>query len=363
MPTQAEELQAKEFLKRAEVRTMKKDLRALREFDALKERDKIARIKTLEEQLEEKKKLDAALVGKIKKAPEETDIKEEELAKIEQILEKNEDEEKIAEKDLKNYATEEERQQIFLLESQRFAFEEQVDEIDKQKDPSLKLQENGLLLKKRDQQARLNEISEEEEKLEQEQKAITDKEKATTIAAERKGLEKSRSELEKRIEAVEKKRWEAERQIQETNDKISQVNVLLEQNSKQKNDLKNKVLGADKSLRDLYSAIMTREEEKRKGQAQEQLAKRAAGAEVRAEKNEQIQRQQWANSPQRSAGAPQTIKEKLTQSFKAEDEQRKKFLQDIDSLVKESDSITPPEVGPKMREDSLPRPPVAPKKN
>ena len=49
MATQAEETQAKEFLKRAEIRTMRKDLLSLREADSLKERDKIATIKTLED--------------------------------------------------------------------------------------------------------------------------------------------------------------------------------------------------------------------------------------------------------------------------------------------------------------------------
>ena len=48
MVTTDEEIQAKEFLKRAEIRTMRKDLKALREFDALKERDKIVKIKTIE---------------------------------------------------------------------------------------------------------------------------------------------------------------------------------------------------------------------------------------------------------------------------------------------------------------------------
>ena len=56
MVTVDEEVQAKEFLKRAEVRTMKKDLLAIREGDALKERDKIAHIKTLEEQRAEQAK-------------------------------------------------------------------------------------------------------------------------------------------------------------------------------------------------------------------------------------------------------------------------------------------------------------------
>ena len=63
MVTVDEELQAKEFLKRAEIRTMRKDLQALREVDALKERDKIAKIKTLEEQeLEHQKQLEAGLL-------------------------------------------------------------------------------------------------------------------------------------------------------------------------------------------------------------------------------------------------------------------------------------------------------------
>ena len=51
MVTADEETQAKEFLKRAEIRTMKKDLLQLREVDSLKERDKIAKIRTFEEQL------------------------------------------------------------------------------------------------------------------------------------------------------------------------------------------------------------------------------------------------------------------------------------------------------------------------
>ena len=129
MVTQTEEQQAKDFLKRAEIRTMKKDLLILREGDSLKERDKIATIKTLDEQL----------------AEHEKEMREKEAiekAKREEVLQKNEGQERIAEKDLKNYATEQERQQIFLLESQRMGFEKQVDEIDKEKDPTLKLEKN-----------------------------------------------------------------------------------------------------------------------------------------------------------------------------------------------------------------------------
>ena len=113
MATQAEETQAKEFLKRAEIRTMKKDLLSLREVDALKERDKIAHIKTLEEQQAEQQK----------KIQEKESL---EKSKREDILQKNEGQERIAEKDLKNYASEQERQQIFLLESERLELAKSV---------------------------------------------------------------------------------------------------------------------------------------------------------------------------------------------------------------------------------------------
>ena len=185
MVTVDEETQAKEFLKRAEIRTMRKDLQALREVDALKERDKITKIKTLEEQLEEKQKQDLASTSARATADKEK-------VGMETVLQKNEGQERVAEKDLKNYATEQERQQIFLLESQRLGFEKQIDLIDKEKDPALKLQKNKILLQKRDQQTKLTSVLEEEKKLETEQKFITDKEQATTVPAERKGLEQSR---------------------------------------------------------------------------------------------------------------------------------------------------------------------------
>ncbi|MGA2417730.1 MAG: hypothetical protein ABSF55_00590 [Candidatus Staskawiczbacteria bacterium] len=323
MPTQAEETQAKEFLKRAEIRTMKKDLLALREVDSLKERDKIATIKTLEEQLEERKM----------EIAKEAQARQEKVGR-EEVLTKNEGQEKIAEKDLKNYATEQERQQIFLLESQRLGFEKQIDSIDKEKDPALKLEKNKILLQKRDWQAKLNAILEQEKKLEDEQKFIAEKSQTTTIPSERKGLESRRWDLDKEIQDVEKKRWEAEKQIQDFDAKVSQIDRNSDMLVTEKNGLRDKILGADKSLREIYSAVMAREEEKRRGQSQEQIAKREALAKIRAEENEKVQRQQWSHptAPAQKSVAqiPVPAKKIMTKSFTAEDEQRKKFLQDVE---------------------------------
>jgi len=251
MPTQAEETQAKEFLQRAEIRTMRKDLIKLRESDSLKERNKIATIKTLDEQLLEKQKTDLAIMAAL--APNKEKIKRNE------VLQKNEKQEIIAEKDLKNYANEQERQQIFLLESQRLDFEQQINGIDQKKDSALKLQNNELMLKKRDLQNKLNKILLQEKKIEDEQKLITEKSQSTTIASERKSLESRRWDLDKQIQEIEKIRWDTEKQMQDLNSQKTLADKESEKNISDKNNLQNKILGIDKSLREIYSVIMVRQ--------------------------------------------------------------------------------------------------------
>lgn len=339
MVTVDEEIKAKEFLKRAEIRTMRKDLLKLRESDALKERDKIAHLKTLEEQLEEQKKKNEATI--LAKA-----AADKEKAGLEEVLTKNEGVERIAEKDLKNYATEEERQQIFLLESQRLALEKQVDAIDKEKDPALKLQKNKLLLQKRDQQEKLDAILADEKKLEDEQKFIAEKEQTTAIASEKKSLEQTRADLDKKVQEIEKKRWAQEKQIQDTDNVVSQTDKSSDLLVTEKNGLRDKILGADKSLRDIYSAVMAREEEKRRGKDAEQVARKEALAKARLEEKENVQRQQWSPStiskqvnatsaPKKPLEIPVPIpvKKNLAESFQAENEARKKFIQDVEQAT------------------------------
>lgn len=297
MVTQAEETQAKEFLKRAEIRTMRKDLLILREGDALKERDKIVQIKTLEELIAPQKN-----VGK------------NEMEGLKEVLQKNENQEKIAEKDLKNFANEQERQQMFLLESQRFGFEKQADEIDQKKDPELKLEKNKLLLQKRDLQTKLNSILEKEKKLEDEQKFISEKSQTTTIPAEKKSLEQRRWDIDKEIQDIEKKRWEVEKQIEDADAKVGQTDKLSESLVQEKNQLSDKIMGINKSLREIYSGVVAREEEKRSGKTKEQLAQREILSKARAEEKENVQRQQRIQIPVPSK----------------EEEQRKKFLQDVE---------------------------------
>jgi hypothetical protein len=368
MASQVEEQEAAEFLKRAEIITMKKDLSALREADALKERDKIAKIKTLEEQLQEKNKADEAKLAQTK----------EKFAR-EEVLEKNAGEEKIAEKDLKNFATEQERQQIFLLESQRLGFEKQIDEIDQKKDPAVKLEKNNLLLKKREWQAKLDAILADEKKLEGEQNFVAEKSQTTTIPEEKKGLEERRWEIDKQIQDIEKKRWEVERQMEEIDKQTTEKDTSSERLVQEKNSLRDKVLGINKSLREIYSSVMEREEVKRAGLAQEQLQRKEVLAKSRLEEKEKVQRQQWTGAAvkmhEKDEGylskAPEAVRKKILETGQKEEEQREKFLHNVETWSGEEKSEPKilqdrlsniPAPQPKTEVPVPPPPPPAPKR-
>lgn len=325
MPTQAEEQQVREFLKRAEVRTMKKDLQNLREADALKERYKIVKIKTLEEQRQEQER-------RLKQA--EREKQEAEKAKRERVLSENEREERSAEKQLKEYATEEERQQVFLLEAQRLSFGNKILEIDGKKDPALKLEKNKLLLERRDWEAKLKATSEGEAKLDTEENFINEKAEQSGIPEEKKSLEKRRWEIEDQRKEMEKKRWEIETQLQNIDKRISQTDKLSQQLVSDRNNLNQKILGIDKSLRDIYSGVIARVEEKRRGQAEEQRAKREALAKTRSEAKEKIQRQQWTGADRQvpnNIPVPTKAAQKKKFEFEAEEEQRKQFMKDVEN--------------------------------
>ncbi len=362
MPTEAEELQAKEFLKRAEVRTMKKDLSKTRESDALKERDKIASIKTLDEQLEEFRKAnEAAILAKQQEQQEKT--------QREAVLQKNVSEERAAESELKNSATEEERQKIFLLESERFNLEKQIDAIDKEKDPALKLEKNQLLLKQREWQNKLNAVSGDEKKLEDEEKAITEKSQTTNIASQRKGLEERKWDLEKEIQEVEKRRWAIEKEIKDIEDKVAEINKSSDLLVTEKNGLRDKVLGIDKSLRDIYSVVVAREEEKRRGQAAEEVARKEELAKAQLQQKERVQREQWSGVSIKKqddgylSKAPEAVKKRILESAEDEEKKRQQFLQDVQNWTEDKNKEVSPSVSPVERASIEMPPPPPQKKN
>ena len=352
MPTQTEEQQAQEFLKRAEIRTMRKDLRELRETDALKERDKIAKIRTLEEQLKERTTAQEKISAKALS----------EKTEREKVLSENSRQERMAEKDLKNFATEQERQQIFILESERLSFEKQIDEIDKEKDPALKLEKNKIQIQKRDTKTRLKPILDKEKKLEDEQKLVVEKSQTTTIPSQKKALEQRKWDLDTEIQNTEKQRWQVEKEIQDLDEKAKEIDKSSEVLVQEKNKLRDKVLGIDKSLRDIYSGVIARVEERRRGQAEDQKIKKENLSKFRAGEREKVRAEQWRGPtvPQKKEflkSAPASFRAKIANSAEKEEEQRRTFLKNVETWAEEKNKETPKNIEQKLT------PPIPSKNN
>ncbi|MDP2741087.1 MAG: hypothetical protein Q8O66_00125 [bacterium] len=339
MTQEAEELQTKEYLERTEIRTMRKDLQKLREVDALQERDKIIKIKTPEEELSVRKLAEE----KIRQSGEEKTHDLLERNEREKILQKNTEEEKEAKVNLKNYANESEKQQIFLFESQRFDLENQIKTIEDQKDPALKLEKNRILLIKGDWEKRLNTILEEEKKLETEQKYISEKEKESSVATEKQSLEKRRWDLEKDRQEIEKKRWEIERELVKIENQVKKIDEDYEKITAEKNSFRDKKSEIDKVLRDIYSKIISGVESQRAEKERDRRLAQGEVAEKRAEEKEKIQRDQWKETPGIRDGRekeflkriPTPAKEKLFDQAKNEEEDRKKFMESVKKWAEE----------------------------
>lgn len=333
--TEDEELQAKEFLKRAEIKTMKKDLQKLRETDALAEKDKI--VKGLPAQAGKTIEEENTLAGEA--ISRQIEDKKREKERREKVLSKNINEERDAEKQIKSYAEESEKQQIFLFESQRLGLEKQIDILEQEKESALALEKNKISIEKKEQETKLNEIIEKEEKVEKEEEFIGEKEKTSNVPSEKKSLEERRGELETKRQEIEKKRWVVEKEIKEKEEKLVKINADYQKITEEKNKLKEKIKAIDGSLREVYSGIIRRVEDKKRGLLEEQQKKAANIEKLAGERKEKIQREQWTHStgsgqvPKEKEflkGASERMKERLAKSAETEEEQRKKFLEDIE---------------------------------
>lgn len=327
--TKDEELQAKEFLKRAKIKTMKKDLQKLREADALKERDKIVKGLPIQAKQAEKR------ADKEKIIRQEAEEKQKEKEQREKILSKNINEEREAEKQIKSYAEESEKQQIFLSESQRLGLEKQIDIFEKEKEPSLALEKNSILIKKRKQEAKLNNIIKEEKKVEDEQKFIGEKEKTSNVPSEKKSLEERRGELETKRQVIEKKRWVVEKEIKKIDEELAKIDASYQKITQEKNSLKEKMGTINRALRDVYSKIIRRVEDKKRGALEQQQAEAAKLEQRASERKGKIQREQWtkpSETPKEKEflkEASDKMKERIAESAESEEEQRRKFLENI----------------------------------
>ena len=316
------------------MKTMKKDLQKLREGEALKEREKIVKLKTPEQEQAEKETLQQA-----QGEEEEKKKREEEAMNRQVVLERSALEEKEAMGQLKEYADESERQQIFYLEAERQNLIKQLQSLQQEKEPPFLLEKNKFLINKRGLEKKLAEILEQEKKIEGEQKFISESEREAVSPRQKQKLEKRRNELEKEREKIEKKRWVIEKDLETIENQLNKNDQAYQEVLKEESLLKQKIEGIKAQLKTIYLTISQREERKRTLEKEQKTAEALKRAEEESKKKEEITRQQWKGDATRQPLPPISQKEKLITKLKEsttiEEEERKKFLERVEKWAEE----------------------------
>ncbi|MFA5877890.1 MAG: hypothetical protein WC845_00815 [Candidatus Staskawiczbacteria bacterium] len=338
--TAEKEEQLKDLLDRSAVRTMRKDIQALREGVALKEKDRIINMKTPEEELAEKAKMEMLKRGEAQKQ----NIGEEAQARAE-ILQKKSTEETQAMVQLKSFASEEEKQQIFYLETEKNDLAKKVQAIQREKEPPLLLQKNKLLLERNNAEVKLRTFSEEEKNVEGEQNFLSETEQTTNAPKDKQTLEKKRWESEEKRESMEKRRWAMEKEIegiekrmQDTDDEYQRV--LAEEDS-----LKQKIAEISNSLRLIYIRITSREEESRKSKKAQTDLEGEKRAEIESKRKEEIRRQEYKKVEHieekpfiksiPDSGKKEELIKKMQETSTKEEDERRKFLESLDKWAEQ----------------------------
>ncbi len=304
MAIDQKDTQAKEFLDRVDIVTMKKDIKRLREADTFKESAKITM---------------APITSQSAKTPETVSS----LDASPRLEPKKDFSRKItiepAQKspglptskvsgDTKN-ATEEEKQKIFSLESQRTQAEKEI-QLSGEKEHSLDSEKNAIQQEREDWQTKLNTMREDGQAGSEEQK-----------------------------EELEKKRWPVENELEKIENRIKDIDAKHKEIEASKGQLNQKVTQIDNSLKEIYSGIEKRIQETKKTETvnQQPIAPKVEKSRSQSDRGSSMvspsgQTTQTPQEPEKAylKNIPAAAKEKLAQSFNSEEAQRRKFLEDID---------------------------------
>ncbi|MCK4781848.1 hypothetical protein KAS79_02925 [Candidatus Parcubacteria bacterium] len=208
-----------EFLKRAEIRTMEKDIARFREEEAQKAREKLTTKEPVEIPAKTEEDKHVAIPRSETIASEEEKIKEEK-----QIAEE------IEKKWLKEKAE---------LEQKKAEAEERKKILENQKEP-IETKKNDLLKQLEQLKQTLEPILIKEKEIEQRRKEIEEKERLTVSFEQKRKIEKQRWQVEDEIKETEKQRWQVEDEIEKIKQEIKKY-ILEEQKI-----LKEKVLIKEK---------------------------------------------------------------------------------------------------------------------
>ncbi len=265
-------LDAKELLQRSNIRTMKKDLKKLREADVVLERERIR--------------------GGEKKTvvPTPADVTAAPIAAQPQIVltkpiqVPHESKEDLA---LKPLANENEKQKIFLFNAQKAELKNQFEALTQKKVPLI-AEKNSILVEQKNWQTRLVPLI---------QKAAGAPEHADAMEKQRAPIDQALSKLQADVKTIDV-RYNG--LVQEENEAIEKLSTI------------------DRTLKEIYTHIQEREEEKKKNTVPPQ-------APVQKTESVKIEEKPYL----KEVLAP--VKQKLAESANIENVQRKKFMEDVEA--------------------------------
>lgn len=238
--------------------------------------------------------------------------------------------------EIKKYADENEKQQIFLLQSQKQNLENQLKDLAAPSEDSLILEKNNILLEQKNWQKKLAPVIQEEKENEAEQNSIEDKEVASKIPQEKQGLEKQRWALEDKMHDIEKKRWLIESELAKLEDKVKNLHETGQAHTATENSLQQGIAKINNSLQAIYDGIAKRENIKKEELQKPSIEK----IQIDSKQKDQAERQNKIKSNELQEKEyfrkiPVAAKEKLASSAVVEEKQRRKFIEDVEKWAEE----------------------------
>jgi hypothetical protein len=272
------------------------------------------------------------------------------------IFQQKEVEEKEAMADLKNYAQESEKQQMLYLEEQKMDLKKELEILEKQKEPPLLLEKNKAALKRDEIQKRLKVFLDEEKKVEDEEKLISEREKAVTLPSDKEKLEKKRWDIEEKRQEAEKKSWAIQRELENTEKELKTADEGCQRVVKEINETKSKIAGIDETLRSVYGGIMTREKARIAKEKEKKDIESLKQAAIASGAKQLIREQQGTNrkgvsdlsflSKLPEGAKKERLREMMQGTADEEEEQRKKFLENVEKWSEERKNNPPNQPGP-----------------
>lgn len=283
----------KELLQRASIKTMKKDLKRLREADAKKESQKIISVRTPEKKAE----------------PVKPAVATEPSSSLQVSLQAQaQSDRRIT--DLKHVANESEKQEIFLLESRRKALAQKLIDFAKGEEVSLMAEKDKAI-------AESSSVKEHMDQLTQKAQDKGDKmaeQQAWFLAQELKKADSAIQGINEQIESVKRKKGAFQLEIQGIDDALRSIADGLEarKSAPPAEPLEMKKMPIPATLR----------------QAQDKPPAESAPKTLPHNKPEPL----LYKVPEKPylKEVPARVKEKLSQSAVIEEEARRKFMEDVD---------------------------------